>query len=41
MGVGALKYDKSNDLLQYAMASNVAGVIGSTVAAGVLISFLG
>lgn len=37
----ALKYDKSNHLLQYAMASNVAGVIGSAVAAGILISFLG
>ncbi|NLY25481.1 MAG: sodium ion-translocating decarboxylase subunit beta, partial [Bacteroidales bacterium] len=26
---------------QYCMASNVSGVIGSAVAAGVLISFLG
>ena len=37
----ATKYDKSNHLLQYAMSSNIAGVIGSAVAAGVLISFLG
>lgn len=37
----AIKYDPSNHLLQYAMASNISGVIGSAVAAGVLISFLG
>ena len=37
----ALKYDKSNHILQYCMASNVSGVIGSAIAAGVLISFLG
>jgi oxaloacetate decarboxylase beta subunit len=37
----ALKHDPSNHLLQYAMASNISGVIGSAVAAGVLISFLG
>lgn len=37
----ALKYDKSNHILQYCMASNVSGVIGSAVVAGVLISFLG
>ncbi len=36
----ALKYDSQNHLLQYAMASNISGVIGSAVAAGVLISFL-
>jgi sodium ion-translocating decarboxylase beta subunit len=36
----ALKYDKTNHLLQYAMSSNISGVIGSAVAAGVLISFL-
>ncbi|MFT4665252.1 MAG: sodium ion-translocating decarboxylase beta subunit [Polaribacter sp.] len=36
----ALKYDSSNHLLQYAMSSNISGVIGSAVAAGVLISFL-
>jgi oxaloacetate decarboxylase beta subunit len=36
----ALKYDKQNHLLHYAMASNIAGVIGSAVAAGVLITFL-
>ena len=36
----ALKNDPSNHLLQYAMASNISGVIGSAVAAGVLISFL-
>ncbi|MDW3197146.1 MAG: sodium ion-translocating decarboxylase subunit beta [Cytophagales bacterium] len=37
----ALKHDPNNHLLQYAMASNISGVIGSAVAAGVLISFLG
>jgi oxaloacetate decarboxylase beta subunit len=36
----ALKYDKRNHILQYCMASNISGVIGSAVAAGVLISFL-
>ncbi|MEZ4883727.1 MAG: sodium ion-translocating decarboxylase subunit beta [Chitinophagales bacterium] len=37
----ALEYDDTNHLLQYAMASNISGVIGSAVAAGVLITFLG
>lgn len=37
----ALKYDKTNHILQYCMSSNVSGVIGSAVAAGVLISFVG
>ena len=36
----AVKNDSSNHLLQYCMASNISGVIGSAVAAGVLISFL-
>lgn len=36
----ALKKDPSNHLLQYAMSSNISGVIGSAVAAGVLIAFL-
>lgn len=36
----ALKYDPTNHILQYAMSSNIAGVIGSAVAAGILISFL-
>jgi oxaloacetate decarboxylase beta subunit len=36
----ALKYDSTNHILQYAMSSNISGVIGSAVAAGVLISFL-
>jgi len=36
----ALKNDPTNHLLQYAMASNISGVIGSAVAAGVLITFL-
>ncbi len=36
----ALKYDPSNHILQYAMSSNISGVIGSAVAAGVLISLL-
>ncbi len=37
----ALKKDSSNHILQYCMSSNISGVIGSAVAAGVLISFLG
>lgn len=37
----ALKHDRTNHILQYCMASNVSGVIGSAVAAGVLITFLG
>jgi len=37
----ALKYDSRNHVLNYCMASNISGVIGSAVAAGVLISFLG
>ncbi|MFI3259560.1 MAG: sodium ion-translocating decarboxylase subunit beta [Rikenellaceae bacterium] len=35
-----LKYDKSNYLLMHAMGPNVAGVVGSAVAAGILLSFL-
>ncbi len=35
------EYDKNNHLLMHAMAPNVAGVIGSAVAAGILLSFLG
>ncbi|HDP75645.1 MAG TPA: sodium ion-translocating decarboxylase subunit beta [Bacteroidales bacterium] len=38
--VVGLEYDKSNYLLMHAMGPNVAGVIGSTVAAGILLSFL-
>ena len=37
----AIKHDPKNHILHYAMASNISGVIGSAVAAGVLISFLG
>jgi oxaloacetate decarboxylase beta subunit len=37
----ALKYDSKNHVLQYCMSSNISGVIGSAVAAGILISFLG
>ena len=37
----AIKNDPKNHILHYAMASNISGVIGSAVAAGVLISFLG
>jgi len=37
----ALQHDPRNHLLQYAMSSNISGVIGSAVAAGVLISLLG
>lgn len=36
-----LKADKNNHLLMHAMAPNVAGVIGSAVAAGILLSMLG
>ncbi len=36
-----LHYDPSNYLLMHAMGPNVAGVIGSAVAAGVLLAFLG
>ncbi len=36
----SLKNDPNNHILQYAMASNISGVIGSAVAAGVLISML-
>ena len=35
-----LKEDPSNHLLMHAMAPNVSGVIGSAVAAGILLSFL-
>lgn len=34
-------YDSSNYLLMHAMGPNVAGVIGSAVAAGILLAFLG
>jgi len=37
--VVGLEYDKTNHLLMHAMAPNVAGVIGSAVAAGILLSF--
>ncbi len=35
-----LEYDPKNFLLMHAMAPNVAGVIGSAVAAGIMLSFL-
>ena len=35
------QYDKSNFLLMHAMGPNVAGVVGSAVAAGILLAFLG
>ena len=35
------EFDKNNHLLMHAMAPNGAGVIGSAVAAGILLSFLG
>ena len=35
-----LEYDKRNYLLMHAMGPNVAGVIGSAVAAGILLAFL-
>ncbi len=36
-----LKADPQNYLLMHAMAPNVAGVIGSAIAAGIILSFLG
>ncbi len=36
-----LKADPNNHLLMHAMAPNVAGVIGSAIAAGILLSYLG
>ena len=36
-----LKYDPTNYLFMHAMGPNVSGVIGSAVAAGVLLAFLG
>ncbi len=39
--VEGLKYDETNYLLMHAMGPNVAGVIGSAVAAGILLGFLG
>jgi oxaloacetate decarboxylase beta subunit len=38
--VVGLEYDKSNHLLMHAMGPNVAGVVGSAVAAGILLGFL-
>ncbi len=35
-----LKYDSTNYLLMHAMGPNVAGVIGSAIAAGILLGFL-
>jgi len=35
-----LQYDSTNHLLMHAMAPNVSGVIGSAIAAGILLSFL-
>ena len=35
------KYNPTNFLLMHAMGPNVAGVVGSAVAAGILLSFLG
>jgi len=39
--VVGLEYDPKNYLLMHAMGPNVAGVIGSAIAAGVLLGFLG
>lgn len=39
--IEGLKSDPTNHLLMHAMTPNVAGVIGSAVAAGILLSFLG
>lgn len=38
--VEGMKFDRTNYLLMHAMGPNVAGVIGSAVAAGILLSFL-
>ncbi len=38
--VVGLQYDKTNHLLMHAMGPNVAGVIGSAVAAGIMLAFL-
>ena len=38
--VMGLKYDKTNHLLMHAVGPNAAGVIGSAIAAGILLSFL-
>src|SRR5665648_24697 len=38
--VVGLEYDRTNHLLMHALGPNVAGVIGSAVAAGILLSFL-
>jgi oxaloacetate decarboxylase beta subunit len=35
------EYDPQNHLLMHAMGPNVAGVIGSAIAAGVLLAFFG
>ena len=35
------RYDSTNHLLMHAMGPNVAGIIGSAVAAGILLGFLG
>jgi len=35
-----LKYDKTNFLLMHAMGPNAAGIIGSALAAGVILTFL-
>ncbi len=35
-----LEYDKTNHLLMHAMGPNIAGLIGSAVAAGILLTFL-
>lgn len=39
--VVGLEYDSKNYLLMHAMGPNVAGVIGSAIAAGILLGFLG
>ena len=36
----ATKYDPKNHVLNYCMSSNISGVIGSAVAAGILLGFL-
>jgi oxaloacetate decarboxylase beta subunit len=35
-----LKYDKTNHLLMHAVGPNAAGVIGSAIASGILLSFM-
>ena len=39
--IAGMRYDKTNHLLTHATGPNIAGLIGSAIAAGLLLSFLG